>query len=389
MEDLQQLGIHHIAVKDLTQKPEKENIIMGTSFWIRIWIAIILVVASEITIYKLTNNDTLSMIIGTFLSSTMIFNCSEVVDYYAKSTLKVKYVATAKIISFIGLSILKILVVLLKLSLEYYALTYLIESIIYSVLLFVSYRIMHKNSAICKWKFDREYAKSLLSKCWYFALSSIMVTIYLKIDQVMLGSLIENKSQVGIYSAAVKIAEMWVFIPNAIIASVKPIIIGYKGKKDEGSYKKSLQKLYDISSGVCIIFALGITIFSKLIIYILYGEQYMEASQILYIMIWGIWFGTLGNVHYIWMVCENKEKYSLFYSLSGCLTNIVLNSILIPRYGMYGAAIATLFSQITTNIFSFMIFKSTRELSKYAIKAIFFVEPIKMLKNRILEVKHG
>ena len=75
---------------------------------------------------------------------------------------------------------------------------------------------MHREDKICKWYFDKVYAKKLLGRCWYFALSAIMVTIYLRIDQVMLGSMIQDKSQVGIYSAAARIAEMWVFVPNAI-----------------------------------------------------------------------------------------------------------------------------------------------------------------------------
>ena len=263
------------------------------------------------------------------------------------------------------------------------------ENIIYAILLITSYRIMHKQEKICKWFFDKEYAKKLLSRCWYFALSAIMVTIYLKIDQVMLGSMIADKSQVGIYSAAVRIAEMWVFVPNAIIASFKPIIIELKGKNEENAYTKNLQRLYDITSGISILFAVGVTIFSKLIIYILYGTEFLEASQILYIIIWGIWFGVLGNVHYVWMVCENKEKYSLFYSFSGSITNIILNALLIPKYGMYGAAIATLCSQIAANIFAFAIFKETRVLSKYIIKSILFIEPVKLLKDKFRGEKNG
>lgn len=319
----------------------------------------------------------------------MLFNCSEVIDYYAKAIIKVKYIAISKIISFSILSALKIVVVVLKLSLEFYALMYLVETIIYAVLLIISYKIMHKEDKICKWYFDKTYAKKLLSRCWYFALSAIMVTIYLRIDQVMLGSMIEDKSQVGIYSAAARIAEMWVFVPNAIIASFKPIIIELKGKNEEKAYIKNLQRLYDITSGISVLFAVGVTIFSKLIIYILYGVDFMAASQVLYIIIWGIWFGVLGNVHYVWLVCEDKEKYSLFYSASGSVANIILNALLIPRYGMYGAAIATLCGQIAANVLSFSIFKETRILTKYIIKAILFIEPIKILKKKVIGEKHG
>lgn len=342
-------------------------------------------IVSEITVIVLTKNDITSIIIGLLLSAMMFFKCSEVIDYYANAKMRVKYIANSKIISVIIFSVLKVLVTVLKLDLIYYALTYLIEAIIYAILLFVVYKLMKKEkSQNYKWQFDKEYAKKLLSKCWYFALSSIMVTIYLKIDQVMIGSMIKDKSQVGIYSAAIRIAEMWTFVPNAIISSFKPIIIAYKGNGDEDAYKSNLQRLYDISSLVSVIFSIGVTIFSRLIIYILYGEEFLGASNVLYIMIWGIWFGTLGNVHYIWMVCENKEKYSLFYSFSGSFVNIILNTILIPKHGIHGAAIATLCSQICANILSFSIFKKTRQLTTYALKAIFFIEPIKILKNKIL-----
>lgn len=382
------IGIYHIATKDLTQRPEDEGKILGTSFTIRLIAAILLIIAAETTVCIMTNNDSTSMVIGILLSLMMLFSCSEVIDYYATANLKVKYLAVSKCISYIIFAVLKILIVVLKLDIRYYTATYLIEGIIYAIFLSISYKLIHKNiGKTCKWSFDKDYAKKLLSNCWYFALSSIMVTIYMRIDQVMLGKMIEDKSQVGIYSAAVRIAEMWAFVPNSIISSFKPVIMKYKGENNNKEYVKNLQRLYDISSLVSILFAIGITIFARLIIMILYGKAFLEASKILYILIWGIWFGILGNVHYVWLICENKGKYSLFYSATGSISNIIFNAILIPKYGMYGAAIATLISQFIANIVSFGIFKETRVLSKFAIKAILLVEPLKFVKNKIKGVK--
>ena len=384
------IGIYHIATKDLTQRPEDEGKILGTSFTIRLIAAILLIIAAETTVCIMTHNDSTSMVIGILLSLMMLFSCSEVIDYYATANLKVKYLAVSKCISYIIFAVLKILIVVLKLDIRYYTATYLIEGIIYAIFLSISYKLIHKNiGKTCKWSFDKDYAKKLLSNCWYFALSSIMVTIYMRIDQVMLGKMIEDKSQVGIYSAAVRIAEMWAFVPNSIISSFKPVIMKYKGENNNKEYVKNLQRLYDISSLVSILFAIGITIFARLIIMILYGKAFLEASKILYILIWGIWFGILGNVHYVWLICENKGKYSLFYSATGSISNIIFNAILIPKYGMYGAAIATLISLFIANIVSFGIFKETRVLSKFAIKAILFVEPLKFLKNRIKGVKYA
>lgn len=384
------MGINHIAVKDLAQKPEEEDKIMGTSFFIRNVIATILIIIAETTILILTNNDITSMLIGLLLSLIMLCNTSEVIDYYATANLKVKYLAISKILSYIIFSMSKMFIVIFKLDIIFYSATYLIEAILYAVFLFISYRIINKKTQKkIKWSFDKQYAKKLLSKSWYFALSSIMVTIYMRIDQVMLGRMIEDKAQVGIYSAAVRIAEMWTFVPNSIITTFKPIIMKYKGEKKEKEYRLNLQLLYDISSIICITFAILITICSKLIIYILYGNEFLQASEILCILVWGIWFGVLGNVHYVWLTCENKGKFSLFYSGVGSISNIIMNFLLIPKYGMYGAAIATLTSQFLANIISFALIKETRRLSIYAVKSMAFIELRNIVKNKLKGAKHG
>ena len=376
-------GIHHIAIKDLKCNPEKEGQILGTSFSIRIALSLILLTLADVTVYLLSGADKTMTIIAMLLSSMMIFNSFEVIDYYINSKMKVKYSVISKIIAIISISALKMLIVIFDLAIEYYAVMYLIEVIIYAIGLCVSYKIIKKqDDEKIKWTFDRGYAKELLGKSWYFALSSIMVTIYMKIDQAMLGTIIEDKSQVGIYSAAVRIAEMWAVVPIAIITAIKPAIIEQKNT-DEVKYKDSLNKLYYVISGICIIFALGITIFSKLIIYILYGTEFMAASSILYILVIGTWFGMLGNVHYVWMVCEDKAKYSMFYSFVGSASNIIINLILMPQYGALGAAIATLISQILANVFSFAVFKETRILTIHALKAIFMIDFFKDIRRKI------
>lgn len=380
------VGIHHIAVKDLRDSLQDEGKILGTSFIIRIIVAIILVIISEITILILNGKDTTILIIGILLSSMMIFNCFEVIDYYNTATMQVKYSAIAKFISYIILAISKILVVVLDLGIIWYTIAYILEFLIYGVTLYISYRVIKAKNNKCKWYFDLKYAKKLMSKSWYYALSSVMVTIYMRIDQAMLGTFMDNKSEVGIYSAAVRIAEMWAFVPNAIITALKPAIIEYK-KNNEVKYKETLSKLYLIISIVCLFFSILIIIFAKLIISILYGQDYIMAYKSLYILIIGTWFGIIGNVHYVWMVCEDKGKYTLFYSLGGSVLNIIANIILIPKYHAVGAAIATLLSQLVANVFSFSIFKETRVLTKYAIKSIFLIDLYKFIKQR--SIKNG
>lgn len=72
-----------------------------------------------------------------------------------------------------------------------------------------------------------------------------MITLYMRIDQVMLDSMMTSRVELGVYSAAVRVAEMWYFVPMAIITSFKPVIMNKK-LKNGNSYLKSVQILYTI-----------------------------------------------------------------------------------------------------------------------------------------------
>ncbi len=371
------MGTNHIIMKDLSEEKIDTGVVIGSNLFVRIILAIAALIVSQ-GISLLLYEKKINVLILLFNLNTIL--CSfDVFSYYAQSKLQNKYISISKIISITIFSILKLIVVFLNLDLKFFVLTYLIETIIYSILLYVSYKKININKTI-KWKVDYSYIKVLLNKGKYYALASLMVTIYLRIDQVMLGTMISDKAQVGIYSAAVRISEIWTFVPISIITSYKPIIIS---KKDKSNFDKELSKLYNIVSFVCFIFVIAICIFGRLGIYILYGNEYINAYIPLIILTIGIWFGVLGNIHYIWMICENKEKYSTFYSFSGCVTNVIFNSLLIPKYGIIGAAIATLISQISSNILSFYLIKDARILAKKILISLNPINGFKEFKNKV------
>ena len=373
------MGTNHIIMKNLSEDKIEDGIVLGSNLFIRIILAIISLLVSQ-GISLLIYDKDINILILLFNLNTIL--CSfDVFSYYAQSKMQNKYISISKIISITVFSILKLLVIFLDLNINFFVLTYLIETIIYSILLYISYRKISSNRNV-KWKIDYLYIKELLKKGKYYALASLMVTIYLRIDQVMLGTMISDKSQVGIYSAAVRISEIWTFVPISIIMSYKPIIINEK-EKSKAKYDKELSKLYNIVSFVCFLFVVIICVFGKLGIYILYGNEYSNAYIPLIILTIGIWFGVLGNIHYIWMICENKEKYSTFYSFSGCITNIIFNFLLIPKYGIIGAAIATLISQISSNILSFSLIKDARILTKKIIISLNPINGLKELKNKV------
>ena len=114
----------------------------------------------------------------------------------------------------------------------------------------------------------------------------------------------------------------------------------------------------------------------------MYGKDYLNSYIPLVILTAGIWLGVLGNIHYIWMTCEKKEKYSLLYSFVGSCINVILNIILIRKYNIIGAAVATAISQIFSNIIAFLFIKNTRIISLYLLKSLNPIRGIKELLKK-------
>ena len=109
----------------------------------------------------------------------------------------------------------------------------------------------------------------------------------------------------------------------------------------------------------------------------MYGKEYSLAIPVLRVVVWYTTFSYLGSARNIWVMAEEKQKYLWIMNLSGAIINIILNLILIPVYNIVGAAIASLITQIFTNIIIGFIIKPIRENNKLMIQAL----NIRNLKN--------
>lgn len=376
------LGMEKITIKDILDNAENEGKILGTSFFIRIIGGMVLIILSQITIYILNGANALYQLLGAIMGSCMLFKAFEVIEYYLQSQMKLKIVSIIRFITAIVVAIFKIFVIAFDWGTIGFISSYLVDAIVAGILFYIYYRIKRK----CKWKLNKEYAKSLLSRCWYVAVAGLMTTIYMRMDQVMLGSMLNSTAENGIYSAAARIAEMWYFVPMAIIASFQPAIMESKKSDNKETYIDNMQRLYDIIAIVGIVFGIVISLFGWIAVDILYGAEYSKASSVLTISVWAGLFATLGSARSVWLISENLQKYTLVYTTTGAIINLILNSILIPTCGAFGAAIATLLAQLVTNVFALMPFKNTRESSIMILKSIFknktIKDSIKYIKNK-------
>ena len=181
----------------------------------------------------------------------------------------------------------------------------------------------------------------------------------MKIDQVMLKEMLNTKA-VGVYAAAVKLCEAWYYVPIVITASLFPVIISSKQKSDT-LYQQRMQKLYDLMVWVSVTVAIPTTFLADWIIVILYGNDYEASATVLRIYIWAGVFTFLGVASFKWLVTENLQRYSFYVLAIGAIINIGSNLLLVPIYGINGAAVATIISYGIGSYAGLAFFKKSRQ----------------------------
>ena len=137
---------------------------------------------------------------------------------------------------------------------------------------------------------------------------------------------------------------------SAIIDSFRPSILIQKKLNNEKLYEKNISLLYFIIIYLALAQSLLMSVAAPLIINILYGKSFFESISALQIIVWYTTFSYMGSVRNIWVLGENKQKYLWILNMSGALLNIGLNYFLIPIWGINGAAVASLITQIFTNV---------------------------------------
>ncbi|XPV70024.1 MAG: flippase [Halarcobacter sp.] len=339
-------GLDNIVVRELLKDGGNKDEIVTTVFILKLIGAFFVLIFLAITV-NFTSNDDYTNVLIFIIASAIIFQSFNVIDFYFQSKVLSKYIVFANIISLLISSLTKILFIFYEFPLIYFAGVVLFDSMILALGYIYFYIKHNKFIKINNLKFNKNTAILLLKDSWPLMLSGLIISIYMKIDQVMIKEILGNEA-VGQYSAAVRLSETWYFIPSVIAASLFPAIVSAK-KQNEEFYIARLQKLYNFMVWLAIPITLFITFSADWLITILYGHVYREAGGVLVIHIWTSVFVFIGVVFAKYLTIENWTKKSFYRTLYGAIINIILNYILIPIYGIYGAAIATLIAQIVTN----------------------------------------
>lgn len=236
------LGLHEIVVRDIVRSPQQANIAPGSAAVLQIFSGLLSFLLTLACTFQLPPNDVLAQMIVAILGSTMLIKANEIPMYWFEAQVQSKYAVSVQNGVFLVFAATKAFVILNCGTIIGLAWATLREALSVASTLIV---VMNRHGpALNSLRASTRRAKILLQDSWPLVLAIFAVAIYMRIDQIMLGQMASDEA-VGIFSVAVRISEIWYFMPIAIVASVFPSILEAKSL-DEATYQYRLQKLHDL-----------------------------------------------------------------------------------------------------------------------------------------------
>jgi O-antigen/teichoic acid export membrane protein len=366
------LGLDYLMVRDVVLHPDEIHEVMGTAFWMKA-AASVITTAFAVLFVWLTHPGQLALVaMVALMSVASISQAWDVIDYFFQAKTLSRLTVIPKLIAFLLANVARLLAVYLRLGVMTFVVITAAEMLFGEIGLLVSYRL-HQHG-IPNWRWNRTRARLMLRQGLPLVAASFLVMVYMRTDQIMLGYFLGERS-VGYYSAAVRISEIWYAIPMLTCNSVMPRLLRAL-HDDKALYYRRLQGVYNGLALISVSLGLLTLPLSRWMVTFLFGQAYISAAHILNIHIWTgvfVFIGVLGGQQ---LIHEGLSIVELRRAGAGAMVNLLLNFLLIPRYGIAGSAFATLAAQIMSSYLMDVFSARTRHIFRmksYALSGLWLL----------------
>ncbi len=361
------LGINSVIIKDFIDHPHDQGKTMGTTLVLQFTSSLISVVMIMSLVSFIDNDDPLAIAVVFLCCIGAILHIFDSLRFWFQARYESRITSTAALIAYLLSSSYKIILLISGKDVRWFAFAASVDYIIVALFLFIAY----KKAGGPRLSFSKDKAAYLLKLSYPYILAGAMVAVYGQTDKIMLKVLL-NEAEVGYYAVATTLCGMWTFVLQAIIDSIYPTIISLYNKNSMIAYERKNRQLYAIVFYLSIFVSLMFVLFGEWAIGLLYGVAFLPAAASLKIVTCYTAFSYLGVARNAWVVSEGKQKFLTWIYLVSAVCNVILNFILIPKWGAIGAALASLFAQVSSTLVVPFFIKPLRRNSILILQAIFF-----------------
>jgi O-antigen/teichoic acid export membrane protein len=351
------LGMDNIVVRELSRSGADGAEILGSAFILRLAGAVsgvTLGLVSFLFIGQMRESGTTLLFL--VISLSLLFASFDVIDFWFQSRLQMRYSVIGRNIGFLVGIAGRVAAILYGLSLFWFGAIYTAEIAAGACGLLLVYGL--SGERILQWKVSIRRCVALIMQVRYLFLSALLIIVQARIDQIMLASLLGSK-QLGLYAAALRLIEFFVFLPMLIHTVLVPVLSGDEFI-DRRRHDEELLNVYRLMVLIFLPVGAVLIFFPAQLVGILYGPQYEGAAPLLALMSARLLLANFGIAKSLFFLRENAFGISLIGALLGCAINVGLNFALIPAWGAAGVVWASVISFFVTIFLVDLLFPATR-----------------------------
>ncbi len=363
---LSTMGLPDIIVRDFVRHPERAREIAATSVVLRVIGALLSMVVAAAIVVIGRPGDGLGLAMVVVIGTALVPQAADVVDQLCQSRNEVRPIVIRRNLAFIACAVAKVVAIVAHAPLMTFAVIFTGEFVLVAVALYAYSRVPGLTFA----RSDASLieAQRLLREAWPLLLRLLAIGVYMRVDQVILGRLLDDHA-VGIYAAATRISEIWYFIPLAMMTAFVPRLAAQHSRAPV-SYENELNKVMRAIAALSALAALTMSVGAPWIIRGLYGPAYAAAAPVLAVHAWSGLFVGLGVASSSWFVNNGMMRFGLYQAVAGAVISLALNLYLVPRIGVVGAAWAAVGSYAVSAVLLNAAFKSTRPILRLQFAAM-------------------
>ncbi|MBQ0057389.1 MAG: flippase [Bacteroidales bacterium] len=360
-------GLDNIEIREEARHDVDHRIVMGTSFVLRCVLSVICIALCVLTSWQM-GADRYTIMLVAIYSLVILFNTLVVIRNYYFSQVRNKHIVQAEISRTLICIVIKLALLIGGATLTWFVVANMLDMLLVGTGYVMAYR--HDVGSMRQWRFDAGYARFLLRESFPLLLTNAAVIVYQRIDQVMIGDMVDKES-VGYFSVASRFVEILIYIPMILSQTISPLLT--RALKEEGrdAYIRKSQRFMNTSLWLSIIGGAVMSVLAYWAVLILFGETYLPAVAILQIMAFKAAGVALSNTAGAMLVIEGLQRYAIFRDMFGCLVCVVLNYLLLPHYGAIAAAFVTIIANVAAGYVADAFIPAYRHLFVMQTKALF------------------
>jgi PST family polysaccharide transporter len=360
------LGLPDIVIRELVRRPDDRRAIMASAFAMRCVAAVAVLALALLTaaIAGPADGHTLTLVL--LISVGPVAQAMDVVESGYQATNQVRGVVLRRNLAFVVQAALRILAVVLHAPLIVFAALTSLEAVGAAFLLWQMAQAGGRDFGLGDLHLAE--ARRLFGASWPLLVRSLAIGVYMRFDQVLLGHL-AGLAAVGLYAAAARVSEAWYLLPSALVRAATPALVA-RHRQDVAAYEALLARVMGGMVWAAIAFALAMSLLATPLIRLTFGAAYLPAAPVLAVHAWGAVLMTMGAASTQWLINQGLTRLSLVQSLLGCAADIGANLVLIPAYGVMGAAVAMLIGQLVSVSLGNLCFAATRPVLRLQMRAL-------------------